>query len=543
MYGTSFTVVHRKQFNFIPVDNYLTTCGLSTFKRMTSNALWVQNFYSLANGSSSEVTYQINYISSFVALAILAHSYYLHRRKYDSVRICTDLGCLSTAFSGLCLYLSTRQTNATTSAAIFVTVYYVALGPLIVQLCDCYFFYSRLWIVRGSLPLWERIIIHSYIWIVLVGTWLPTDTVVPTFYDTNSDDYMAIYFILNSIYSVGSLLYNFYFTGQCLWIFFKLTRHVVAIRREEKRKREERLRKRRNRQKEGSRKSNQSSRPSATHSSGGDSDEQSVPFILRLAERIMAGADAAWSSSLFALLSPFERTGRNSGAAVEPITTGEGLSREQQQQQHRQSKVAEGQPPVELRPPAIVPTNVVSQGKIDREQERGGDSLDYENEGDDDNVEQDGGTHNLHNMIAGFRKIKIVAIKSIGHAITSSFAALYYSYGGEVGSEVWGLFIIVGMHFWFNTSIETDLGIMRMSCKHSIARLCRSCSFGTLSRSNGVIVVPFPDTRDGNRPVSGSANASPVRTGLPWGNRRPQIVRPDPQHAISGRDLFNSSMG
>jgi hypothetical protein len=193
-----------------------------------------------------------------------------------------------------------------------------------------------------------------------------------------------------------------------------------------------------------------------------------------------------------------------------------------------------------VRPSAFVPTNT-SQGKAEREQ-KGGSHLagGYEKDGDDDNVEQDGGTQNLQNMIAGFRKIKIVAVKSIGHAITSSFAALYYSYGGEVGANLWALLIIVGMHFWFNMSIETDMRIMRMSCKHSIARLCFSCSGGTSSRSNGVIVAPFPD----NRPASGGANAaSPVRTGLPWGSRRPQIVRPDPRQAMSGRDLFNSSMG
>jgi hypothetical protein len=58
------------------------------------------------------------------------------------------------------------------------------------------------------------------------------------------------------------------------------------------------------------------------------------------------------------------------------------------------------------------------------------------------------------NILAGLQKIKMVAIKSVGHAITSSFAALYYTYGARIGFPVWTLIITVGMHFWFNMSIE-----------------------------------------------------------------------------------------
>jgi hypothetical protein len=56
--------------------------------------------------------------------------------------------------------------------------------------------------------------------------------------------------------------------------------------------------------------------------------------------------------------------------------------------------------------------------------------------------------------VASKKRIKIIAIKSIGHAITSSFAALYYAYGGRAGYDTWTLFVIAGMHLWFNVRLE-----------------------------------------------------------------------------------------
>jgi hypothetical protein len=52
------------------------------------------------------------------------------------------------------------------------------------------------------------------------------------------------------------------------------------------------------------------------------------------------------------------------------------------------------------------------------------------------------------------KRIKVIAIKSIGHAITSSFAVLFYAYGGRVGYSTWPIFNITGMHLWFNVRME-----------------------------------------------------------------------------------------
>jgi hypothetical protein len=58
----------------------------------------------------------------------------------------------------------------------------------------------------------KNILVHTYIYLILVATWIPFYTLVPIFTDTSGDICFSAYFVLNSIYLAGVLAYNFYFT-------------------------------------------------------------------------------------------------------------------------------------------------------------------------------------------------------------------------------------------------------------------------------------------------------------------------------------------
>jgi hypothetical protein len=58
----------------------------------------------------------------------------------------------------------------------------------------------------------KNILVHTYIYLILVATWIPFYTLVPIFTDTEGDACYLAYFVLNSIYLAGILTYNFYFT-------------------------------------------------------------------------------------------------------------------------------------------------------------------------------------------------------------------------------------------------------------------------------------------------------------------------------------------
>jgi hypothetical protein len=360
---------------------------------MITNHEWAANSYGVPN-QYSQGTKTLVYGAAFVALGILVHSYYLHLGKYESVRICTDLGCAATALAGLCVYVGSDEAkNGITSTGMFTYIVYQALAPLIIQLCDCYMFYSRLEIVRGKLPNAERFLIHAYIWVILIGTWLPVFTLIPIFYDTDSDEFSAISSILFSIYSYGTLIYNFYFTGQCLWIFRSITHRIIAIRKEDER------------------------------------------------ERLQEQSSVSNNSN---------RT-RMQGAT--------------------------------------------------------------------------GGGKRPDNILAGLRKIKIVAVKSICHAITSSFAALYYTYGGEAGYDSWNLIIILGMHFWFNMSIENmKFSGIKSCCKKPWRKLFRCLQLYCLDR-----FIYSPKLN-----VVGVAASPPSRPAVPQPRPRNRVNVPTGANVLGG---------
>jgi hypothetical protein len=196
--------------------------------------------------------------------------------------------------------------------------------------------------------------------VILIGTWLPIFTIIPFFYDTKSEKFITISSVLYSIYSYGTLVYNFYFTGQCLWIFHNITHRIVAIRKQDE------------------------------AASKGE---------------IERGGD---NQSLKANRERLEEREFDSGTGTNDSFT----------------------------------------------------STRYHRPAD--------------NIVSGLRKIKIVAVKSIGHAITSSFAALYYTYGGQAGYDSWNLIIILGMHFWFNMSVERfNFLSVKERCSHHRSTICR----------------------------------------------------------------------
>jgi hypothetical protein len=171
--------------------------------------------------------------------------------------------------------------------------------------------------VRPKMRNSEKILIVLYIWIVLILTWIPTFTIVPFFYDTNSGAFIQVYSILNTIYTVGNIVYNFYFTSQCLIV------------------------------------------------------------LNRIAHRMKVQSINTGTQSLHSVLPSVNEFDGKSGADNSQSAT-----------------------------------------------------------------------------FTSLKKIRIIAIKSIGHTITSSFAILFYAYGGPIGFNSWPMFIITGLHLWFNVRLE-----------------------------------------------------------------------------------------
>lgn len=166
--------------------------------------------------------YVLCWVNIAVCSAIFIHSFWLHGLKYSnaSVRVQTEIGAFIAIMSAIAALEAVKHPTRMYWALLF-DLCYNGIFSAIIQLCDSYMFYYRLTAVV-RLPLWYRILINLYIWLVLICTWLPAQTIVPFFYDTNSTTFTSVYTITLAINTWGAVLYNFYFSIYFLLILRKL---------------------------------------------------------------------------------------------------------------------------------------------------------------------------------------------------------------------------------------------------------------------------------------------------------------------------------
>ena len=81
------------------------------------------------------------------------------------------------------------------------------------QLCDNYMTFSRFLVVYPKTSRRARIAVHAYIWILMIFTYLPYQTILPCFLNTNNDDVVNAQDITSGIIFMAAYLsYNVFFS-------------------------------------------------------------------------------------------------------------------------------------------------------------------------------------------------------------------------------------------------------------------------------------------------------------------------------------------
>lgn len=174
---------------------------------------WIPNSFPHNFSEESEIraVFWVNVVIMIIASAILLHSAILHGKRYrGTIRKQTDLASLFALLSSACYFIFFTRPNRDTHA-IIINLLVSGVLQLPIQLCDRYMFLERLKAVT-RVNRNKNILVHTYIYLILVATWIPFYTLVPIFTDTSGDICFSAYFVLNSIYLAGVLAYNFYFT-------------------------------------------------------------------------------------------------------------------------------------------------------------------------------------------------------------------------------------------------------------------------------------------------------------------------------------------
>ena len=359
--------------------------------------------------------------------AVLIHSARLHGRKFDSVRICTDLSATICILNAIIVSTHTKSPTNDLQSVIMVDLLFYGFFSAVVQFCDSYMFYSRLLIMQ-RIPNWQRVAIITYIVVVLILTWLPTYTIVPFFYDTNSDQYLQMFATLNTVYSSGTVVYNAFFTFRCLLILSKMSHKIIRAARGEIQDLEQ----------QGAsnilsthdavtgplEQTNIGGATGAGTGSGNKSGKRQreraavTPLANPLEELASGGGSNSFSNSLNGSRRNSKKMGANSH--LKPVVNNDNNT------SVRQPEAASSTTPrllVSRRASTILAAEAVANGM-----EPGGE--DYE-----PRVVQ---------------KIRVIAVKSLVHAFISTFAALFYAFGPPIGSYLWTLIVVLGMHVCFN---------------------------------------------------------------------------------------------
>jgi hypothetical protein len=343
----------------------------------------------------------LSYALLIISALVLVHSYFIHGRKYCSIRISTDVAASAGLLSGISLLVYIRYPTPANTAAVY-NFFYNGLFTVLIQLSDNYMFYTRLLAVT-KVPRWKRIAINAFIWLVLTFTWLPYYTILPFFYDCNSTEAISVYSITLQIEAWSIVVYNFYFTlefSNVLYMTFFASRN------------------RENRQRKNS--------------------------------------------------------SRNLNSGISWIMNGNSNGSSNNNNHNR------NQHPERVHPGPPDPCR------------------------DDDNYSRNSSetlsTSSWHpKAVATRTKTKIIAIKSIGHCITSSLAALIYTYVSGIGFPIYDILYILGMHLWFNWSLEKyckqkTTAVAHMSVMDPPAGAGQDVSSHSLLRSDMLLYDSTADT-------------------------------------------------
>ena len=147
-------------------------------------------------------------------------SAYINGWKYHSVRILTEVA----TWSFLCLNIflligADRPTPLKT--AVMIDVFANGVFGGIVQLCDNYMFFNRYLCISMKTPRWKHVLVHSFIWLVLMATWFPQYTFLPLVMNTNSPGFISMQYNFTQLQSWSLLAYNMYFSYEFAVILYQ----------------------------------------------------------------------------------------------------------------------------------------------------------------------------------------------------------------------------------------------------------------------------------------------------------------------------------
>lgn len=175
--------------------------------------MWVENSITFDTGMMTTDFEILTYMVIAAAIFILCHSYQVHKgSSYSSIRIQAEVSALAALFAAI-FYLICKDNPNPTKSAVLADFFANGLFNVLILLCDGYMFYYRLCAVI-KVPKRKKILVHFYLWFLVILPWFPAYNIAPIFVDANDDQFYRVYFINSSCVSATIILYNILITTE-----------------------------------------------------------------------------------------------------------------------------------------------------------------------------------------------------------------------------------------------------------------------------------------------------------------------------------------
>ena len=181
---------------------------------------WIINSLEPYSSEKTFVLAILQYIQISICGFILIHSFLIHKFDYkSSVRIQTEVASICGLLAGILILISLNDIKSKKKWAIFKDLLSEVIFTIIIILCDNYMVYYRL-LALVDLSFSTKILINFYIWFLIVLPILPIKSILPLFYNLNTNDTVIYYcHILIQLSLVAYLLFNCFIT---IYLWFAL---------------------------------------------------------------------------------------------------------------------------------------------------------------------------------------------------------------------------------------------------------------------------------------------------------------------------------
>ena len=185
------------------------------------NPVWACN--SAILGLQTVTDMSVAYGLMAVSVAVLIHSAYMRGKLFPVTRIWTDVAATCCFFSCICLLqCKWSQDCSITKTGVLNNVLGLALFGSPIQIADNYLVFNRWTLVAGvdNISKLHKALACTYVFFLLFFNWIPPYTVLPFWYDMNSDYWANMQLIVSGkLYFAAYIVYDVFYLG---WLSYLL---------------------------------------------------------------------------------------------------------------------------------------------------------------------------------------------------------------------------------------------------------------------------------------------------------------------------------